>query len=552
VTDHNPISESPAVSERPVAAAEPETFCTYLTKQLVAQRGYAVGAVPETAALAAQADVLLIQSDGYSFSVVALIDREAHPDKAFTLTAKEVDNIAHACLRYGGRIGGAKMPATIRLMEIGPASADQPQRLRPIRQPWYYSKSFKSAWVIDTVRRTVWTTDAFRGRGMRKLIQQLLDSPRQDAIAPSPVVLAPRSFPWLTTAIIAALIAIFTAEVVFAIGGWTDLLQPKLATIYAMGGLTQSLVVISGEWYRLFAAPLLHADAGHVTLNAVALGVAGWTLEPLIGRAWFGAVFVVGALSGALMSLVVNPASLISVGASGAIMALFAAMLIISRHFLPGATRTGLQMNAIYILIPSVLPLISGVSKVKIDYGAHFGGALGGIAIGLLMLALWRRSEPLPRLRAVAVAVCIAALGGIVYAALPLRQNYATYELGAAFAPDALVPQTDDDANTKSADLIARYPRDPRLHYIRAVVLVQANDGPGAEKELRAVLAEEAVWRRAITGGNLSERAHMLLALVLVDASRLDEAKEVARPACGTDKSAPIRKILDEQNLCDN
>lgn len=119
----------------------------------------------------------------------------------------------------------------------------------------------------------------------------------------------------------------------------------------AFGGLVPNLVLQLGDWYRLLSAPFLHADATHLAMNAIALFLAGRSLENLVGRGWFGAIYVIGGLGGSLLSLALTPASIVSVGASGAIMGLFAAMLVASVHYPPGPIRTGLQLNAVYVLI---------------------------------------------------------------------------------------------------------------------------------------------------------------------------------------------------------
>ena len=62
-----------------------ETFCRYLARQLIAQQGFVPGGPPQVAEIAAQSDYVLGFSDGYSPVIVALIDREANPDKGFTL-----------------------------------------------------------------------------------------------------------------------------------------------------------------------------------------------------------------------------------------------------------------------------------------------------------------------------------------------------------------------------------------------------------------------------------------------------------------------------------
>lgn len=533
----------------PPVGATAETFCVYLAKQLVVNRGFRPGTVSEAAPLTAQSDIVLSFSDGYSFSIVGLIDRETHPHKAFTLTSDELDAIGKACLRYAGRINGARMPVTLQLMEVGPASADQPVRLGEIQRSSLFSKVHPSAWVVDTTTGTVWTSASWHGRTTKHLLERLLNSPRETVVARPPVAVASRGFPWLTAAILGVLVAVFTAEIVFGVGGEDKLLQPKLATLLAFGGLSRNVVLNSGEWYRIFSAPFLHADAGHLGMNAISLAMAGYVLESIIGRAWFAAIYAVGAICGSLLSLMLNPANIVSVGASGAAMALFAAMLLVSRHFPPGATRSVLQTNAIYVLVPNLLPLTSVLKGIKVDYAAHFGGAIGGIAVALAALALWRRSELRPRFRWAALLIAIAGCGGVAWAAGAIPTTYPMYEFSSALVPQAQMPATDAAARSQSASLVARYPRDPRVRLMLAGVLLQSKDFAGAERELRAGLAEEAVWRPLFTS-DLPARMHTLLALVLGGTGRMDEARSAARPVCAASKDAPGREMLERQRLC--
>jgi rhomboid protease GluP len=530
-------------------AIQGDTFCLYLAKQLVAKRGFLPGAPQEAGEIIAQSDFVLTFTDGYTPIIIALIDREAHPDRIFTLSAERVRAIAQDCRVLAGRVSGSRMPVYIHLMEVGPATPDQPGRLGEIKRPSFFSKTQVAAWVVDPRQSTPWTTADYRSRGIRRFIEGLLGAPREAVVAPEPVAVAPPSFPWLTAAMIAVLAVIFAAEIAFGVGGTDRLKQPTVATLLAFGGLMGKLVHESGEWYRMLTAPLLHGGVEHILLNGISLGLAGYVLEPLIGRAWFGALFVVGALCGALFSLMLNSDVIVSVGASGAVMALFACMLVLSGHFPKGATRTSLQMNAIYVLLPSLLPLASMFKGVKVDYAAHFGGAIGGVAMGFVLLALWPRDEARPRLRAAAFAVGIIGLVGFAAAGALARQNYPVYEMSAGLAPQAVIP-ANDAAPTQSADLVARYPRDPRLHFLHALALIRAKDSAGAEQALRAGLAEEALWRRAITGGDLPERMHTILALVVLDSGRKDEAREIARPACGPGTSAQLRALLDRQKLC--
>jgi rhomboid protease GluP len=338
-----------------------QTFCIYLARQFIAKKGFGIARAPELERLAAASDIVLTQSDGYRFSILCMIDREAHPGKIFNLGVEELREIGEACLKYAGKINRRQMPVSIGVVEVGPGSAQQQLRLEPLKRSALLAKVVPFAMTVDTRSGEVWSNDGnwFTRGPYQGFVEKLLAAPYEaDAdLMPPDVAVAPSPFPVLTATILAVLFAVFAAEILYGIGPWTKTLQPTLTTLVAFGGLSHDLVLQSGQWYRLFSAPFLHVDAGHLVMNAIALFIAGRNLEGLVGRAWFGATYVIGALGGSLLSLAWNPASLVAVGASGAIMGLFVAMLVVSLHFPPGAIRTNLQMSAAYVLVSSLLPL---------------------------------------------------------------------------------------------------------------------------------------------------------------------------------------------------
>jgi rhomboid protease GluP len=526
-----------------------EPFIFYLAKQFIAKKGFELASVPEAEKLAAVSDIVLTQSDGYTFTVLCLIDRETHPDATFELDVDEVRRIGEACLRYTGKINRNKMPVFIRIMEVGPGSTNQQQRLARFKRSSLRAKIIPSAMIVDTASGQVWNSDktwVSKG-GYHGFVENLLKTPREaDADLTAPVVaIAQPSFPFLTAAILAVLFAVFAAEIACGIGPWTQALQPTIATLVTFGGLTQALVLQSGEWYRLLSAPFLHADAIHLAMNAVGLFLAGRAMESLIGRAWFGAVYAVGALTGSLLSLALNPVSIVAVGASGAIMGLFAAMLVVSLHFPPGAIRTALQMNAIYVLIPSLLPLAGALQGHRVDYAAHFGGAIGGGAVGFVIFRVWSRTDVLPGFRQVAAAI---ALAGVVALAYPVFSVSRTYQTVTQLIPPDKLPKTNADMRAHATELIAEYPHDPRPHFMRAADLLDANDLAGAEREARAGLADENFWRSALSA-QLGNGLRVMLALA-INRNHPDEARSTAQPACAALKDGPMRKLLDEQKLC--
>lgn len=530
--------------------ALPETFCTYLAKQFIARQGFDVARVPEVERLHDSCDIVLARSDGYTFGILAMADREARPGAAFTIGPEELEQIGEACLKYAGKINRRQMPVSIGVIEVGPGSPEQPRRLEAFRRSGLLAKVVPFAMTVDTVTGAVWSNGGgWFSKGLyHSFVEGLLTSPRETVdMAPPVVATASFSFPILTTAILAVLCAVFAAEIAFGIGPWTNLLEPTIPTLVAFGGLLRRLVLQSGEWYRLLSAPFLHVDAGHLALNGIALFMAGRTLEGLIGRAWFGTLYAVGALAGSLLSLMINPALIVAVGASGAIMGLFAAALVISMHFPPGAIRMGLQINAAYILIPSLLPLSGALKGHEVDYGAHFGGAIGGVLVGLVILVIWSRTEALPKFRKVAAAIAIAAALALIYPAIFLLRGYEAIAFTAQLIPHDKLPESDVEMRARLTELIEQFPRDPRPRFLRAMDSLNANDLAGTEREARVALAEENSWRTSLSP-LLGYGLRVVLAIA-VNRDRRDEALQIARSACAA-KDGPLRKALDDNKLC--
>src|SRR5207237_4926866 len=127
---------------------------------------------------------------------------------------------------------------------------------------------------------------------------------------------------------------------------------------------------------------------------------------PLVGRAWLFALFFIGTLGGSLMSLAINPADVVSVGASGAIMGLLAAALVLALRFPAGPQRTAIHMGLLRVFIPSLIPLAVH-SGERIDFAAHLGGDLVGWLIGAILLISWPRPAARPLFDGAAVSVAL-------------------------------------------------------------------------------------------------------------------------------------------------
>jgi membrane associated rhomboid family serine protease len=254
------------------------------------------------------------------------------------------------------------------------------------------------------------------GVGYAARSQTLGETEAFPVIAPSEAVVGLAAFklPWVTFLLLAVLVVIFVLENVFAVTPSVRS-NPSIATLLALGALSSKAIISNGQWYRLFTAPLLHASVAHIVGNGVALLMGGWLLERFVGRLWFFALFVIGALGGSLMSLAVGSPNLISVGASGALMGIFAALCVGSFRLAFGTpARSRMQVNSARVLVPSLIPLFS-TSSVHIDYGAHFGGALSGAVVAAFLLKSWPETERIPQLRKVAAAT--SGVGAILFVA---------------------------------------------------------------------------------------------------------------------------------------
>jgi len=359
--------------------------------------------------------------------------------------------------------------------------------------------------------------------------------------------------PWLTFALIGALIATFVLEQEYAIGPHGPLMRPSLATLQALGALSGEAVQNRGEWYRLFTATMLHANLTHLIGNCVALFMAGYVLENLVGRAWLFALFVLGGLGGSVLSLAMIPPTLPGVGASGAIVALFAAGLIVSFRMAPGPTRWLVQARFVGTVITTVVPLAATAGPDKVNYAAHIGGALVGALFGLLLLCSWPRANRLPRFEVVAQGIAAMGVLLIFTASVAMAARYPSYVARSPWIPSNQIPQNFAQMGSNGANLAARYPQDPRAHMFYGVALFGARDNAGAEREFETSL--QLSERGGITMGPRFETTLWgMLAVVLASQGQRTRAKDVAETACqarGTGRPAPeLMRLLQSARLC--
>ncbi len=122
------------------------------------------------------------------------------------------------------------------------------------------------------------------------------------------------------------------------------------------------------QYYRAFTAMWLHANFLHIFFNMIALLIVGPAVEVLLGRARFLTLYLLAGLGGSVGSYLLSPANGLGVGASGAIMGVMGAYVVVGlRRRLPVAPVVGLL----------VLNLLIGFTG-NIDWRAHLGGLVTG------------------------------------------------------------------------------------------------------------------------------------------------------------------------------
>lgn len=138
-------------------------------------------------------------------------------------------------------------------------------------------------------------------------------------------------------------------------------------------------LIYEGQYYRLISSMFVHLEMLHFFFNAYALYLFGRDVERLFGHLRFAIIYFLGGLAGSVASLIYTDAP--SIGASGAIFAVFAAMGVYYYHHqrLYGeiARQRLIQMGVLAIIniMFGMLP------DVRIDNAAHIGGLIGGFIL---------------------------------------------------------------------------------------------------------------------------------------------------------------------------
>lgn len=175
--------------------------------------------------------------------------------------------------------------------------------------------------------------------------------------------------------------------------------------LFAPAYLYPDLFLAPFEPWRMLTAVFAHGGFIHLALNMLALWMLGQSLEPMLGRVRFLALYLISGLGGSVAVAILDPGTA-TVGASGAIFGLMAALLIIGRHI--GANVTG-------ILVILGINFVLGFFIGGIAWQAHLGGAIVGALVALILTRTRRRDQRAAQIALlVGVTVLLIAIVAVV------------------------------------------------------------------------------------------------------------------------------------------
>jgi membrane associated rhomboid family serine protease len=174
--------------------------------------------------------------------------------------------------------------------------------------------------------------------------------------------------------LIALCVAVFAIEI--AVGGYP--ITPANPVVLFLG---LARVLLRQQPWTILTAIFVHGGFGHIIFNMISLYFLGSLFLRVKGERSFLAVFFLGGLAGNALYLLLAPANVIGIGASGAIFAIGGALAVL-------VPRVPVYIFFIPIPMPLwiaiVIFLVLSFFFTGVAWQAHLGGVLAGAIAGFL------------------------------------------------------------------------------------------------------------------------------------------------------------------------
>lgn len=171
-------------------------------------------------------------------------------------------------------------------------------------------------------------------------------------------------------------------------------------------GMMSNTAVARGQWWRMFTAVTLHADAAHLAANAgIGFVLLGFAMARF-GAGWALLMAFLAGAAGNALGFALYPPAHNGLGASGMVMGALGLVAVQT----VGVLRQHGQVRRLLFsgLIVGLFMFILLGTDPQSDIVAHAGGFLGGILLGGFLLALpdrWQQSWVANMLALLAMAV---------------------------------------------------------------------------------------------------------------------------------------------------
>ena len=136
--------------------------------------------------------------------------------------------------------------------------------------------------------------------------------------------------------------------------------------------------VADGAFWQLLTSMFTHVELWHIGFNMLALYVLGPQLETMLGRARFLALYLLAGLVGSATVYWLAQEQSVTVGASGSLFGLMAALLVV-------AVKVRGDVQGLLTLV-AVNVAITVFGRGFISWQGHLGGFVGGLLLAAVLV----------------------------------------------------------------------------------------------------------------------------------------------------------------------
>jgi rhomboid protease GluP len=147
---------------------------------------------------------------------------------------------------------------------------------------------------------------------------------------------------------------------------------PSASTLLRFGAV-YSGALARHEYWRFVAYAFLHANMLHILTNMACLVWWGGPLEKRIGTAYFLLIYLVSVIAGAITGLLTHSGAYFTVGASAGTSGILGALLCLK-------LLKRIDLPASFFVVNIGLNVVISFMAPRVDWGAHLGGIVAGMA----------------------------------------------------------------------------------------------------------------------------------------------------------------------------